>query len=129
MSTRVFLGNIPYNITEEELSNELSQLGHPPAEVKVVKDRDTGQGRGFAFAEYGTTAAATAAIAAINGAYVHNRPIRADHATERTSGGGGGGGHGRGGGGGGGGRSPEGRRREDQESWRDERRSNRRKQW
>ena len=123
MSTRVFLGNIPYNISSEELSNELAQLGHPPAEVKVITDRETGQGRGFAFAEYGTIAAAQAAISELSGAMVHGRPLRVDQASERTSGGGGGG---RGGGGGGGGRAPEGRRREDEGDWQDKRRQGKR---
>lgn len=112
MSTRVFLGNLPYNITNDELSAELSSLGHVPAEVKVITDRETGSGRGFAFAEFGSIAAAEAAIHAINGAMIQGRPIRADKATERPggggggqrSGGGGGGGGYRGGGGGGGGR-------------------------
>lgn len=88
MSTRVFVGNIPYLLNEEELTNELANLGHPPASVRVIKDRETQQGRGFAFAEYGTSAAAAAAVKELNGQMIRGRPIRVDSATERQAGGG-----------------------------------------
>jgi RNA recognition motif-containing protein len=94
LGTRLFIGNLPYEISNEELTDELSQLGHTPSEVKVIIDRDTGRGRGFAFAEFGTEAATSAALGDLNGAMVGGRTLKVDRATERPSRGGGGGGGG-----------------------------------
>lgn len=135
MSTRVFLGNLPFNLTDSnELRTALVDLGYSPAEVKVVTDRETGQGRGFAFVEMETPQAATDLIGTINGQYVLGRPVRADKADAKpgrppANGGGGGGGRSApprdgGYGGEGGGRSGKGGRgkRDDSESWREDRR-------
>lgn len=88
MSTRVFVGNIPYTITEEELTEELANLSYGPASVRVIKDRETQQGRGFAFAEYLTPSDAAAAVKGLNGQMIRGRPVRADIATERQASGG-----------------------------------------
>jgi cold-inducible RNA-binding protein len=134
MSTRVFLGNLPFDLTDSgQLRDELISLGYAPKEVKVVIDRATGTGRGFAFVEMDTPQAATELISTINGQRVFGRPIRADKASEKPSGGGGGrggggggGGYGGGGGAGGGGGYGGGgghKRRDDGDDRRDRRRS------
>lgn len=137
MGTRVFIGNLPYEISNDDLHDELSKLGHIPSEVKVITDRETGRGRGFAFAEFGTEAAANAAIGDLNGsAQIGGRTIKVDQASERparSNGGGGGGGGGRGGGGGGGrgggGRQFESRQPQYEDERRGDGRRGRRDKW
>ena len=112
MGTRLYVGNLSYNVTEPELKEVFGENGRNVKEVKVVADRDTGRPRGFAFVEMTTDAEAAQAIETLNGREIQGRPINVSEARERAprSGGGGGGfgggggGGGFGGGGGGGGR-------------------------
>lgn len=106
MNTRLFISNIPYDYDSNDLDQAIEQLGHKASSVKVITDRETGRSRGFAFAEFGTTAAAEAAKAALNGQPLGERarPMSVDFAKDERRGGGGGGNRGGGGGGGGGGR-------------------------
>jgi len=103
MGTKLYVGNLSYSSTEEELREAFSADGRSVTEVKVIMDRDTGRPRGFAFVEMGSDADAKAAIAALDGKDLGGRPIRVSEAHDRERGGGGGGGGGgrRGGGGGG----------------------------
>jgi RNA recognition motif-containing protein len=104
MGTRLYVGNLSYNVTEPELKDVFGESGRNVKEVKVVLDRDTGRPRGFAFVEMTTDAEAAQAIETLNGREIQGRPINVSEARERAprSGGGGGGGFGGGGGGGGG---------------------------
>jgi RNA recognition motif-containing protein len=106
MGTRLYVGNLSYNVTEPELKDVFGESGRNVKEVKVVLDRDTGRPRGFAFVEMTTDAEAAQAIETLNGREIQGRPINVSEARERAprSGGGGGGGFGGGGGGGRGGR-------------------------
>jgi RNA recognition motif-containing protein len=104
MGTRLYVGNLSYNVTEPELKDVFGENGRNVKEVKVVLDRDTGRPRGFAFVEMTTDAEAAQAIETLNGREVQGRPINVSEARERAPRGGGGGGGGFGGGGGGGGR-------------------------
>ena len=106
MGTRLYVGNLSYNVTEPELKDVFGENGRNVKEVKVVLDRDTGRPRGFAFVEMTTDAEATQAIETLNGREIQGRPINVSEARERAprTGGGGGGGFGGGGGGGRGGR-------------------------
>jgi RNA recognition motif-containing protein len=113
MGTRLYVGNLSYNVTEQELRDVFAEGGRNVAEVKVVLDRDTGRPRGFAFVEMGTDADASSAIEQLTGRAIQGRPINVSEARERAprsggfgggggrSYGGGGGGYGGGGGGGG----------------------------
>ena len=103
MGTRLYVGNLSYNVTEPELKDVFGENGRNVKEVKVVLDRDTGRPRGFAFVEMTTDAEAAQAIETLNGREIQGRPINVSEARERAprSGGGGGGGGGFGGGGGG----------------------------
>ena len=103
MGTRLYVGNLSYNVTEPELKDVFGENGRNVKEVKVVLDRDTGRPRGFAFVEMTTDAEAAQAIETLNGREIQGRPINVSEARERASRGGGGGG-GFGGGGGRGGR-------------------------
>src|SRR2546423_2934450 len=102
MGTRLYVGNLSYNVTEQELREVFAEGGKNVVEVKIVLDRDTGRPRGFAFVEMGNDAEASAAIETLSGREVQGRPITVTEARARAprAGGGGGGGGGYGGGGG-----------------------------
>jgi RNA recognition motif-containing protein len=102
MGTRLYVGNLSYNVTEPELRDAFAEGGRNVVEVKVVMDRDTGRPRGFAFVEMGSDEEASAVITSLNGREIQGRPINVSEARARAPrGGGGGGGGGYGGGGGG----------------------------
>ena len=96
MGKRLYVGNLPYQVEEEQLRALFEQDGRQVEEVKIVTDRETGRPRGFAFVEMASDAQAQAAAAALNGKPFGGRPLTVSEARERAPGGGGGGG-GRGG--------------------------------
>jgi RNA recognition motif-containing protein len=103
----LYVGNLPFSVTEQELEDLFSQSGQVES-TNIVTDRDTGRSRGFAFVEMDTREAADAAIQALNGFEIDGRSLTVNEARPKESrgsrGGFGGGGGGRGGGFGGGGR-------------------------
>jgi RNA recognition motif-containing protein len=101
--TNIFVGNLSYQTTQDDLHAAFSQYGNVER-VNIVTDRDTGQPRGFAFVEMTEANQAQNAISQLNGAELHGRALNVNEARPKTSGGGGRGGFGgqrRGGGGGG----------------------------
>ncbi len=105
---RIFVGNLSYQTTEDQLADLFSEVGQVES-ATIVTDRDTGRSRGFAFVEMEQDAA-TKAIERFNGHELNGRTINVNEARPRPERSGGfGGGRGRGGFGGGGGR---GQRRE-----------------
>ena len=103
--TKIFVGNLSYQTTEDELFQAFSAYG-AVERVSVITDRDTGQPRGFAFVEMTNTAEANTAISQLNGSEINGRTLNVNEARPKPAGGGprfGGGGGGRGGSGGGGG--------------------------
>jgi len=102
MGNRLFVGNLPYAVTELELRDIFGAHG-TVTEAKIVTDRDTGRPRGFGFVEMSSEAEAKKAMEELNGRDVQGRPLAVREAEERRGGAGGGGG-GRGAGHGGGGR-------------------------
>ena len=113
--TNVFVGNLSYHTTEDELQTMFSEFGAVDR-VSIVRDRETGQSRGFAFVEMTNHDEAEKAIQGLNGREMGGRQIKVNEARPREPRGPGGGGgfRGPGGGGGGGGRGRGGfgRRRE-----------------
>jgi len=106
METKLYVGNLSYSASEEELKDLFAQAGEVSS-VTLIKDRDTGRSRGFAFVEMSSQVEAENAISMFNGYTMDNRQLTVNIARpreERSGGGGGGGGFGgrRGGGGGGG---------------------------
>jgi cold-inducible RNA-binding protein len=92
MSTKLFVGNLSFNVTENDLEDLFSQHG-PVAEVNLMLDRMTGRSRGFAFVTMQTPEAAQAAIQALNGQDLQGRNLTVNIARpkeERPGGGGGG---------------------------------------
>jgi RNA recognition motif-containing protein len=99
MAKKLYVGNLSFDTTEDELRQVFGQYGTVNS-AQIVMDRDTGRSRGFAFVELAD--GADEAIAAMNGAQLGNRPLNVNEAKPREGGGGGGrGGYGGGGGGGG----------------------------
>jgi RNA recognition motif-containing protein len=106
MATNIYVGNLPWSTTTDDLYAMFQQYG-AVTRAQVVTDRETGRSRGFGFVEMPNEAEAQAAIAALNNQPMNGRPLTVNVAKPREGGGGGGGGGGgpRGGGGyGGGGR-------------------------
>ena len=99
LGKKLYVGNIPFSTTEDELRSLFEQHGSVES-INVITDRETGRPRGFAFVEMDASAA-DAAMQALDGKDMGGRSLRVNEANERGAGGGRGGG-GRGGGGGGG---------------------------
>jgi RNA recognition motif-containing protein len=100
----IFVGNLSFQTTQEDLQAAFSQYGNVER-VNIVTDRDTGQPRGFAFVEMTERRDAETAISQLNGSELNGRALNVNEARPKPTGGSGfGGGRGRGGGGGGGGR-------------------------
>ena len=97
MAQKLYVGNLPFTATENELRELFGQHGAVQS-AQIVTDRDTGQPRGFAFVEMDN---ADAAITALDNQPFGGRNLKVNIAKPKTGGGGGGGG-GYGGGGGGG---------------------------
>ena len=102
MSIKLYVGNLPMEMTETELKDLFTEAGNVVS-AKIITDRQTGQPRGFGFVEMETKLEGTKAISMLNGRQVEGRVLAVNEARPqaRTGGGGGGGGGGRGGGGGG----------------------------
>jgi RNA recognition motif-containing protein len=106
METKLYVGNLSYASTEEDLRDIFGQAGTVKS-VTLIKDRDTGRSKGFAFVEMETQAEAQKAISQLNGTQLNQRTLTVSMARAREERGGRGGGgfdSRRGGGGGGGGR-------------------------
>jgi RNA recognition motif-containing protein len=108
MNTKLFVGNLSFEVTENDLQDAFVAFG-PVSEVNLMTDRSTGRSRGFAFVTMATPEGAQAAIQGMAGKDLKGRALTVNEARpreERPGGGGGGrGGHGDHRGGGGGGRS------------------------
>src|ERR671929_1497221 len=102
MSTRLYVGNLNFRTTGDELRELFSQAGEVE-NASVVEDRETGRSRGFGFVEMATQEGASAAIEQFNGKEFGGRTLTVNEARPRQERGGYGGGGGRGEGGGGGG--------------------------
>ena len=107
METKLYVGNLAFAATEEDLRAHFGQVGAVKS-VTLIKDRETGRSKGFAFVEMESDADANAAIEKLNGTQLGQRSINVsvarprEEGTRRPGGGGGfGGGGGRGGFGGG----------------------------
>jgi len=98
MGSKLFVGNLSYNTTSEDLQTLFGEVGNCES-ATVVTDRDTGRSRGFGFVEMASAEDAQKAIQSINGREFQGREIKVDSAhdrpaRERRGGGGGGGGGG-----------------------------------
>src|SRR2546426_5442390 len=108
MGNKLYVGNLPYSVRDEDLQQSFSQFGAVTS-AKVMMERDTGRSKGFGFVEMGSDAEAQAAINGMNGQPLGGRSVVVNEARPmearppRSGGFGGGGGGGYGGGARGGG--------------------------
>jgi RNA recognition motif-containing protein len=82
MATNLYVGNLPYDVASEELSQLFNQYGEVVS-ARVITDRDSGRSKGFGFVEMATEEGATAAIAQLNNTVLRNRTITVNEARPR----------------------------------------------
>ena len=99
MTKKLYVGNLSYSTTEDELRKLFSEVG-PVVSATIITDRATGQSKGFGFVEMDSVKAAQDAIAKYNNYEMNRRNITVSEARPPKEGGGGGGGYRSGGGGG-----------------------------
>jgi RNA recognition motif-containing protein len=92
----IYAGNLSFDTTEEQLRQAFEGYGQVSA-VNIIKDKFTGESRGFAFVEMSNSSEATAAISGLNGRDLNGRSLNVNEARPRAEKGGSGGGGGRGG--------------------------------
>jgi len=102
MSTKLYVGNLSFNTSNEDLQELFGQAGTVES-VNIVEDRDTGRSRGFGFVEMSSKEEGQTAIEQLNGKEIDGRALTVNEARPREERSGGGGGGNRGGGGGRGG--------------------------
>ncbi len=91
MSTKIYVGNLPYSVDDESLRSNFAEFGGVSS-AKVMMDRETGRSKGFGFVEMESAEVAQAAITGLHGVSVNGRSIVVNLARPREAGGGAGGG-------------------------------------
>jgi RNA recognition motif-containing protein len=86
MGTKLFVGNLSYSITEQELRDAFSQSGRTVQSVRIALDRETQRPRGFAFVELASDPEADSAIKEWNGQMLSGRSVFVEKAQERVPG-------------------------------------------
>jgi RNA recognition motif-containing protein len=84
MNKKLYVGNLSYNTTEDELRTLFAEVG-PVASVALITDRQTGQSKGFGFVEMETAEAAQEAIKQFNDSRVNERMLTVNEARPRES--------------------------------------------
>ncbi|NLI79038.1 MAG: RNA-binding protein [Candidatus Riflebacteria bacterium] len=74
MSIKVFVGNLPFGVTDEKLKTEFARFGNVES-ARVVTDKHTGRSRGYGFVEFADQASADASITGMNGQQMEGRPL------------------------------------------------------
>ncbi len=90
MNKKLYVGNMSYDVTSDDLERAFSVHGTVQT-VQVLKDRDTGQSKGFAFVEMGSGSEAHAAMTALNNTELKGRNLTVNEARPQPEGGRGGG--------------------------------------
>jgi RNA recognition motif-containing protein len=91
MAKKLYVGNLSYNTTEDNLRNLFAAYGNVTS-AKIIFDRDSGNSKGFGFIEMGSDEEASAAIAGANGHELDGRQLRVNEAMDKPARRGGGGG-------------------------------------
>ena len=87
MGKRLYVGNLPYRMSEEELATVFSQAG-TVANVAIIMDRETGRSKGFAFVEMSSQSEVQKAISLFSGYSLNDRPLTVNVARPREERGG-----------------------------------------
>lgn len=80
----IYVGNLPFQLTEDELQEVFAQFGEVQA-ARIIRDRETQRSRGFGFVEMPNDEEASKAIEALNGYVLKGRPLRVNEAQPRPS--------------------------------------------
>ena len=83
MEKRLYVGNLPYNTTEDQLRELFGQAGQV-ASVAIIVDRETGRSKGFGFVEMSSTAEAQQALSMFNGYSLDRRQLTVNEARPRA---------------------------------------------
>jgi RNA recognition motif-containing protein len=86
MGRKLYVGNLPFQATEDELREYFAQAGTPES-VAIIKDRQTGRSRGFGFVEMSSDGEASRAIEELDGKDFKGRPLKINEARAREGGG------------------------------------------
>jgi len=86
--TKLFVGSLPYSITDESLLQLFAGKGYKPVSARVITERETGRSRGFGFVELGPEDDAARAIGEFNGMNVEGRTLQVNEARSQESRGG-----------------------------------------
>jgi RNA recognition motif-containing protein len=86
MSTKLYVGNLSYEMTETQLHTLFSEAGEVTS-AKIITDRETGQPRGFGFVEMETKLEGQKAISMLNGRSLDGRPLKVNEAKPQQKGG------------------------------------------
>lgn len=89
MSRNVYVGNLPYRISDDDVREIFGQDGREVVSINLIIDRETGKPRGFGFVEFASEAQAEAAVQALDNFNVAGRPLKVNIARPREGGGGG----------------------------------------
>ena len=81
----MYIGNLAYNVTEEDLTEAFSEFGNVES-VNIIKDRFSGQSKGFGFVDMPDNSEADKAIKALNGKDIKGRDIKVNQANQKTKG-------------------------------------------
>jgi cold-inducible RNA-binding protein len=90
MSSKLYVGNLSFNTSTQELEQMFAEFGTVES-TNIIEDRDTGRSRGFAFVEMSSKEEAQNAISALNGKEIDGRELKVNEAVDRDNRGGGGG--------------------------------------
>ena len=82
MSVKLYVGNLAFNTTEQDLQNEFAQHGQVNS-TSIITDRETGRSRGFGFVELESSESASAAIKALDGKDLDGRALSVNEARPR----------------------------------------------
>lgn len=85
---KLYVGNLPYNVTEDDIRKAFAEFGTVDS-VNIVTDKYTGKSKGFAFVEMNSKEESRAAVAGVNGKQIGGRTVRVDEARPRPERGGG----------------------------------------
>lgn len=92
MTKRLYVGNLPFSMSEEDLRQVFEKDGRQLSDVKLITDRQTGRSRGFGFVEFSDDAQAQSAIEALNGKEINGRALVVNEARQKDNSSQGGGG-------------------------------------
>ena len=81
---KIYIGNLPYTLTEEDVKNIIEEKGMNVLEIKLISDKNTGRAKGFGFVEFETKELAQQAVDTLNNLEVNGRQLKVNKAKKMT---------------------------------------------